>query len=132
MSKQIFYNPEALSRMMQGIDYVARAAIVTMGSAGPSVMIQHRTDGIMPIFTRDGVTVARAINFNDRIADLGARMLRDVAGAVSRQVGDGTTTAIVLAQKLAQECVRSVVAGFHPLELKKGLDLALAAVEKQL
>ncbi|MFZ4504267.1 MAG: chaperonin GroEL [Methylovulum sp.] len=132
MSKQIFYNPEALSRMMQGIDYVARATIVTMGSAGPSVMIQHRTDGIMPIFTRDGVTVARAINFNDRIADLGARMLRDVAGAVSRQVGDGTTTAIVLAQKLAQECMRSVVAGFHPLELKKGLDLALAAVEKQL
>jgi chaperonin GroEL len=103
-----------------------------MGSAGPAVMIQHRTDGILPIFTRDGVTVARSINFEDRIADLGGRMLRDVAGAVSRQVGDGTTTAIVLAQKLAQESLKSVAAGFHPLQLKKGLDLALALVEKKL
>jgi chaperonin GroEL len=117
---------------MHGIDSVARAAVVTMGSAGPAVMIQHRTDGILPIFTRDGVTVARSINFEDRIADLGGRMLRDVAGAVSRQVGDGTTTAIVLAQKLAQESLKSVAAGFHPLQLKKGLDLALALVEKKL
>ncbi|MEQ1622246.1 MAG: chaperonin GroEL [Methylococcales bacterium] len=132
MSKQIIYNPEARLRMMQGIDKVANAAIVTMGSAGPAVMIQHRTDGIMPVFTRDGVTVARSINFDDRIADLGGRMLRDVAGAVSRQVGDGTTTAIVLAQKIAQESVKSVVAGFHPLQLKKGLDLALTLVEKHL
>ncbi len=132
MSKQIIYNPEACLRMMHGIDSVARAAVVTMGSSGPAVMIQHRTDGIMPIFTRDGVTVARAINFDDRIADLGGRMLRDVAGAVSRQVGDGTTTAIVLAQKIAQECIKRVAAGFHPLQLKHGLDLALALVEKHL
>ncbi|MDD2802156.1 MAG: TCP-1/cpn60 chaperonin family protein, partial [Methylococcales bacterium] len=132
MSKQIIYNPEARLRMMQGIDKVANAAIVTMGSAGPAVMIQHRTDGILPVFTRDGVTVARSINFDDRLADLGGRMLRDVAGAVSRQVGDGTTTAIVLAQKIAQESVKSAVAGFHPLQLKKGLDLALTLVEKHL
>lgn len=132
MSKQIIYNPEARLRMMHGIDKVASAAIVTMGSAGPAVMIQHRTDGILPVFTRDGVTVARSINFDDRLADLGARILRDVAGAVSRQVGDGTTTAIVLAQKIAQESVKSVVAGFHPLQLKKGLDLALTLVEKHL
>lgn len=132
MSKQIIYNPEARLRMLHGIDSVARAAVVTMGSAGPAVMIQHRTDGIMPIFTRDGVTVARSINFDDRLADLGGRMLRDVAGAVSRQVGDGTTTAIVLAQKIAQESLKSVAAGFHPLQLKKGLDLALTLVEKHL
>ena len=132
MSKQIIFNPEACLKMMGGIDRVARAAIVTMGSSGPAVMIQHRTDGIMPIFTRDGVTVARSINFDDRIADLGGRMLRDVAGAVSRQVGDGTTTAIVLAQKLAQDCLKSVAAGFHPVQLKIGLDNALALVEKAL
>ncbi|MEQ1529803.1 MAG: chaperonin GroEL [Methylococcales bacterium] len=132
MSKEIIYNPEARLRIMQGINRVARAAIVTMGSSGPAVMIQHRTDGIAPIFTRDGVTVARSINFDDRIADLGGRMLRDVAGAVSRQVGDGTTTAIVLAQALAQECLKSVAAGFHPVQLKQGLDLALALVEKEL
>ena len=70
--------------------------------------------------------------FDDRNADLGGRMLRDVAGAVSRQVGDGTTTAIVLAQKFAQECLKSVAAGFHPLQLKIGLDMALALVEKTL
>ncbi|MCX7075209.1 MAG: chaperonin GroEL [Methylococcales bacterium] len=132
MTKQIIYNPKARLKMMQGIDSVAKAAVVTMGSSGPAVMIQHRTDGIMPIFTRDGVTVARSIHFSDRIVDLGGRMLRDVAGAVSRQVGDGTTTSIVLAQKLAQESVKSVTAGFHPLELKKGLDLALTIVEKHL
>ena len=132
MSKQIIYNPEARLRMMNGIDKVARAAIVTMGSAGPAVMIKHQTDGIMPVFTRDGVTVARSIGFEDRIADLGARMLRDVAGAMSRQVGDGTTTAIVLAQKLAQESLKRVASGFHPLQLKKGLDLALTLVEKHL
>ncbi len=132
MTKHVIYNPEARLKLMHGIDSVARAAVVTMGSAGPAVMIQHRTDGILPIFTRDGVTVARSINFEDRIADLGGRMLRDVAGAVSRQVGDGTTTAIVLAQKLAQESLKSVAAGFHPLQLKKGLDLALALVEKKL
>ncbi|MCX7097550.1 MAG: molecular chaperone GroEL [Methylococcales bacterium] len=132
MSKQIIYNPEARLKMMAGIDRVAQAVIVTLGSHGPAVMIQHRTDGIMPVFTRDGVTVARAINFDDRIADLGARMLRDVAGAVSRQVGDGTTTSIVLAQQLAQECLKSVAAGFHPMQLKQGLDIALALVEKNL
>lgn len=132
MTKQIIYNPEARLRMMQGMDTVARAASVTLGNNGPAVMIQHRTDGIAPVYTRDGVTVANSIVLEDRIADLGARMLRDVAGTMSRQVGDGTTTAIVLAQKIASECLKSVEAGFHPLQLKKGLELALALVEKHL
>jgi chaperonin GroEL len=132
MSKQIIYNPEARQRLLQGINAVAQAASVTLGSAGPAVMIQHRTDGIMPIFTRDGVTVANSIVMEDRIADLGARMLRDVAGSVSREVGDGTTTAIVLAQSLANEALKSVAAGFHPLQLQKGMDLALTLVEQHL
>jgi chaperonin GroEL len=132
MSKQVIYNPEARQRLLQGINAVARAAGVTLGSAGPAVMIQHRTDGIMPIFTRDGVTVANSIAMEDRIADLGARMLRDVAGAVSREVGDGTTTAIVLAQSLAAEALKSVAAGFHPMQLQKGMELALILVEQHL
>ncbi|MDD1621561.1 MAG: chaperonin GroEL [Methylococcaceae bacterium] len=132
MSKHIIYNPEARLRLLEGINTVARAACVTLGSAGPAVMIQHRTDGIAPVFTRDGVTVANAIILEDRIADLGGRMLRDVAGSVSRQVGDGTTTAIVLAQKIATESLKSVAAGFHPMELKKGLELALILVDQQL
>ncbi|AEG00075.1 chaperonin GroEL [Methylomonas methanica] len=132
MSKQVIYNPEARQRLLQGINAVARAAGVTLGSAGPAVMIQHRTEGIMPIFTRDGVTVANAIVMEDRIADLGARMLRDVAGSVSREVGDGTTTAIVLAQSLAADALKSVAAGFHPLQLRKGMELALSLVEQHL
>jgi chaperonin GroEL len=132
MSKHIIYNPEARLRLLQGINTVARAAAVTLGSSGPAVLIQHRTDGIAPIFTRDGVTVANAIILEDRIADLGARMLRDVAGTVSRQSGDGTTTAIVLAQAIAVTSLKSVAAGFHPLQLKKGMELALTLVEQQL
>jgi len=132
MSKEIIYNPQLRTRLMSGINQVARAVAATYGASGPAVLIQHRSDGIMPVFTRDGATVANAITLNDRIADLGARMLRDVAGAVSRQVGDGTTTAIVLAQVLAQGCLKSVAAGFHPTQLKKGLDIALALVEKNL
>lgn len=132
MSKAIIYNPELRTRLMTGINQVARAVAATYGGSGPAVLIQHRSDGIMPVFTRDGATVANAITLNDRIADLGARMLRDVAGAVSRQVGDGTTTAIVLAQVLAQGCLKSVAAGFHPMQLKKGMDIALALVEKNL
>ena len=132
MSKQIIYNPEARQRLLQGINAVARAASVTLGSAGPAVMIQHRTDGILPVFTRDGVTVANAIVMEDRIADLGARMLRDVANSVSREVGDGTTTAIVLAQSLAIEALKSVAAGFDPLQLQKGMDLALILVKQHL
>ena len=132
MSKLIIYNPEARQRLLQGMDMVARAAAVTMGCSGPAVIVQHRTDGIAPVFTRDGYTVANAIFLEDRIADLGARMLRDVAGSVSRQVGDGTTTAIVLAHKIAREALKSIAAGFHPGELKKGLELALTIVEKQL
>ena len=132
MSKQIIYNPEACRRMMLGVDTVARAASVTFGSEGPAVVIQHRTTGIMPIFTRDGVTVVNAIVMEDRIADLGGRMLRDVANAVSREAGDGTTTAVVLAQNLAAECLKSVTAGFHPLQLKKGLDLGITLIEQYL
>ena len=132
MPKHVIYNPEARLRLLEGINTVARAASVTMGHAGPAVMIQHRTDGIAPVFTRDGVTVAKAVILEDRIADLGGRMLRDVAGSVSREVGDGTTTAIVLAQKIASEALKSIAAGFHPMELKKGLEVALVVVENHL
>ena len=132
MPKEIIYNPDASRRMLMGINHVAKAAAVTFGSSGPAVVIQHRTNGILPVVTRDGATVANSIFLEDRIADLGGRMLRDVAGAVSREVGDGTTTAIVLAQALAAECLKSVTAGFDPLQLKRGLETALCLVEREL
>lgn len=132
MPKEIIYDAEAREKFMRGINRVANSVRPTYGSAGPAVMIQHVADGLPPVFTRDGVTVARSISCDDRVEDLGARMLRDVAGAVSRQAGDGTTTAIVLAQAIAQESMIRVAAGYHPLQLKQGMDITLAVVEKHL
>lgn len=132
MPTKIIYDAEAREKFMTGINRIANSVRPTYGSAGPAVMIQHVADGLTPVFTRDGVTVARSISCEDRIEDLGARMLRDVAGAVSRQVGDGTTTAILLAQAVAQESMKCISTGFHPLQLKQGMDIALAVVEKQL
>ena len=128
MAKQIVFNGAARNKMLRGIDKLARAVEVTLGASGPGVVIQHRTDGILPVFTRDGVTVANSIQLSDRLEDLGARMLRDVAAATSRQAGDGTTTAVVLARRIAHECSRSLAAGANPVDLKKGIDIATARV----
>ncbi|WP_428353491.1 TCP-1/cpn60 chaperonin family protein [Methyloprofundus sp.] len=132
MPKQIIYDAEARLKFMAGINKIADAVSVTYGSAGPAVIIEHVADGLTPVFTRDGVTVARSISCADRTEDLGARMLRDVAGAVSRQAGDGTTTACVLAQEIARLCMKHIETGFHPIQLKQGMDVALAVVEKKL
>jgi len=132
MPTKIIYDAEARFKFMTGVNKIANAVAVTYGSAGPAVMVQHVADGLTPVFTRDGVTVAKSIGCHDRTEDLGARMLRDVAGAVSRQVGDGTTTAIVLAQAISKECMKLVEAGYHPIQLKQGMDIALAVVETKL
>jgi chaperonin GroEL len=118
--------------MMQGIEILARAAIPTLGATGPSVMIQHRADGLPPISTRDGVTVANSIVLKDRVANLGARLLRDVAGTMSREAGDGTTTAIVLARHIAREMFKSLAVGADPIALKRGIDRAVARVSEDI
>lgn len=128
MAKQIVFNGTARAKMMRGIETLARAVGMTLGATGPGVVIQHRADGITPVFTRDGVTVAASIHLSDRLEDVGARLLRDVAGATSREAGDGTTTAVVLARFIARECSRSLSAGANPTELKKGIDLATRKV----
>jgi len=132
MPIKIIYDEQARLKFMKGINKVADSVSVTYGSAGPAVMIQHVADGLTPIFTRDGVTIARSISCYDRVEDLGARMLRDVAGAVSRKAGDGTTTAIILAQAIAEQSMPRIKAGFHPVKLKQGMDMALAVLEKRL
>jgi len=132
MPKKIIYDEEARLKFMAGINKVANSVAVTYGSAGPAVIIQHVADGLTPVFTRDGVTIARSISCQDRIEDLGARMLRDGAGAVSRKVGDGTTTSIILAQAIAEQCMPRIKAGFHPVKIKQGMDIALAILEKKL
>jgi len=132
MPIKIVYSEEARLKFMAGINKVANSVAVTYGSAGPAVMIQHIADGLPPVFTRDGVTIARSISCHDRVEELGARMLRDVAGAVSRKAGDGTTTAMILAQAIAEQCMPRIKAGFHPVKIKQGMDIALAILEKRL
>jgi chaperonin GroEL len=114
--------------MVSGLDLVARAARITLGPAGPLVLIEHRSKGIGPIATRDGVKVANSISMADPVADLGARILREVANVVSREAGDGTTGAIVLAHSMAKAALKSIVAGADPVQVKKGMDLACAIV----
>ncbi|QJD30616.1 Hsp60 family chaperonin [Methylococcus geothermalis] len=132
MAKEVVYQGDARRRMMQGIEILARAAMPTLGATGPSVMIQHRADGLPPVATRDGVTVANSIVLKDRIANLGARLLRDVAGTMSREAGDGTTTAIVLARHIAREMFKSLAAGADPIALKRGIDRAVACVTEDI
>jgi chaperonin GroEL len=128
MANEVISGEHARQRMVRGLDRLARAARVTFGPSGPTVLIQHRSAAAPPIVTRDGVTVANSISFDDPVADLGARILRDVANAVSREAGDGTTGAIVLAHCMAKAALRSITAGADPQQLKKGMDLACAAV----
>lgn len=132
MAKEVIESKDARIQMAQGIDLLARAVSVTFGPAGPSVIIQHRTAGLPPVISRDGVTVANAISLEDPIADLGARMLRDVANSVSREAGDGTTGSIVLAHRMAKEALKSITAGADPMQIKKGMDKACALVVENL
>ncbi|NJD06152.1 MAG: chaperonin GroEL [Methylococcaceae bacterium] len=132
MAKHIVFNGTARNKMLHGMEKLAKAVEVTLGAAGPGVIVQHRTRGITPVYTRDGVTVANSIVLSDRIEDLGARMLRDVASAVSRQAGDGTTTAVVLARRIGIESAKALASGVEPTQLKKGIDLAVELVCEHL
>ncbi len=132
MPIEVIPSEAARQRMVRGLDLLAQAARITLGPAGPTVLIEHRTSGVAPIVTRDGVTVANSISLDDPVADLGARILRDVANAVSREAGDGTTGAIVLAHCMAKATMRSITAGANPVQVKKGMDLACAAVMADL
>jgi chaperonin GroEL len=132
MSKRIVFNGAARAGILQGIDLLGRAVETTYGYHGPCVMVQHRAEGLPPFFTRDGVTVANSIVLKDRLADIGARMLRDVAGAVSRSAGDGTTTSVVLARAMARDMLKSLASGADPLRLKQGMDAAVAVAAQDL
>ena len=128
MAIEVIYSNVARRQMVQGLDLLARAVRLTLGPAGPSVMIEHRTKGLPPIVSRDGVTVANAISLTDPIADLGARILRDVANSVSREAGDGTTSSIVLAHTMAKAAIKFITVGADPMQIKKGMDHACLVV----
>src|SRR5258708_420521 len=125
-AKEVRFNGDARDRMLRGIDILANAVKVTLGPKGRNVLL-NKSYGA-PRITKDGVTVAKEIELSDRFENMGAQMLKEVATRTSDQAGDGTTTATVLAQAIVREGTKAVAAGMNPLDLKRGIDMAVASV----
>ena len=130
MAKDIKFNMDARSRMKEGADALADAVKVTLGPKGRNVVIEKKFGA--PHVTKDGVTVAKEIELEDRIANMGAQMVKEVASKTNEQAGDGTTTATVLAQAIINVGLKNVTAGANPMDLKRGIDKAVAAVVESL
>ncbi|HSW76349.1 MAG TPA: chaperonin GroEL [Candidatus Saccharimonadales bacterium] len=130
MSKRIIFGSEARSKILNGVNILANAVKVTLGPKGRNVTIE-KTFGA-PTITKDGVTVAKEIELKDKLENMGAQMVKEVASRTADVAGDGTTTATVLAQALFQEGNKYVTAGANPMELKRGIDKAVEAVVKSL
>jgi chaperonin GroEL len=130
MAKDIVYREEARSAILKGVNALADAVKVTLGPKGRNVVLDKKFGS--PTITKDGVTVAKEIDLKDPMENLGARMVREVASKTSDVAGDGTTTATVLAQAIFREGIKSVTAGANPMELKKGIDQAVATVVDEL
>lgn len=130
MSKEIKFNMEARSLMKEGVDALANAVKVTLGPKGRNVVIDKKFGA--PQVTKDGVTVAKEIELEDRFQNMGAQMVREVASKTNDQAGDGTTTATVLAQEIISVGLKNVTAGANPMDLKRGIDMAVEAVVADL
>ncbi len=130
MAKQIFFDIEARNKMKKGVDILADAVKVTLGPKGRNVVIEKKFGA--PAVTKDGVTVAKEIELEDAVENMGAQMVREVASKTADQAGDGTTTATVLAQAIIAEGLKNVAAGANPMDLKRGIDKAVVAIVDNL
>src|SRR5687768_6694722 len=130
MAKQIFFDIEARNRMKKGVDTLANAVKVTLGPKGRNVVIEKKFGA--PQVTKDGVTVAKEIELEDPIENMGAQMVKEVASKTADIAGDGTTTATVLAQAIITAGLKNVAAGANPMDLKRGIDKAVIAVVEHL
>lgn len=130
MAKEIMYDWEAREGLKKGVDALANAVKVTLGPKGRNVIIDKKFGA--PQITKDGVTVAKEIELKDPLENMGAQMVKEVASKTNDQAGDGTTTATVLAQSIYNTGLKNVTAGANPMELKKGIDMAVAEVVKHL
>ncbi|PKA42801.1 chaperonin GroEL (plasmid) [Rhizobium sullae] len=128
--KQIKFGRDAREKLLRGVDILADAVKVTLGPRGRNVVIDKSFGA--PRITKDGVSVAKEIELEDKFENMGAQMLREVASKTSDIAGDGTTTATVLAQAIVREGAKAVAAGMNPMDLKRGIDLAVTAVVKDL
>ena len=130
MAKEIKFNIEARNLMKEGVDALANAVKVTLGPKGRNVVIDKKYGS--PQITKDGVTVAKEVELEDRFANMGAQMVKEVASKTADQAGDGTTTATVLAQSIINVGLKNVTAGANPMDLKRGIDKAVEAVVASL
>ncbi|MCA9185461.1 MAG: chaperonin GroEL [Pirellulaceae bacterium] len=130
MAKQLLFEDHARQKMLRGIDKLADAVAVTMGPTGRNVIINKSFGG--PTVTKDGVTVAKEIELEDRFENMGAKLVNEVASKTSDLAGDGTTTATVLARAIFREGIRNIVAGSNPSAIRRGIDKAVAAIEGYL
>ncbi|AML50068.1 chaperonin GroEL [Falsihalocynthiibacter arcticus] len=126
MAKEVRFNTDARNRMLAGVNILADAVKVTLGPKGRNVVIEKSFGA--PRITKDGVTVAKEIELEDKFENMGAQMVKEVASRTNDEAGDGTTTATVLAQAIVKEGLKSVAAGMNPMDLKRGIDLAVAKV----
>ncbi len=130
MSKMIFFDIEARNKMKKGVDTLSDAVKVTLGPKGRNVVIERKFGA--PTVTKDGVTVAKEIELEDPIENMGAQMVKEVASKTADIAGDGTTTATVLAQAIINEGLKNVAAGANPMDLKRGIDKAVSAIVENL
>ena len=125
-AKEVKFGSDARERMLRGIDIIANTVKVTLGPKGRNVVLDKSYGA--PRITKDGVTVAKEIELSDKFENMGAQMVREVASKTNDLAGDGTTTATVLTQSIVKEGVKAVAAGLNPMDLKRGIDIAVAAV----
>jgi chaperonin GroEL len=125
-AKEVRFSTEARARMLRGVDILADAVKVTLGPKGRNVVIDKSFGA--PRITKDGVTVAKEIELADKFENMGAQMVKEVAVKTGDLAGDGTTTATVLAQAIVREGAKAVAAGMNPMDLKRGVDMAVEAV----
>ncbi len=130
MAKEVIFDQEARAKILAGVDGLANAVRVTLGPKGRNVIIDKSFGS--PTITKDGVTVAKEIEFEDKFENMGAQMVKEVASKTSDIAGDGTTTATVLAQAIFREGSKLVVAGMNPMDLKRGIDRGVTAISKEL
>jgi chaperonin GroEL len=130
MAKDILFNVDARDKLKKGVDSLAIAVKVTLGPKGRNVIIDKKFGA--PSVTKDGVTVAKEIELKDPVENMGAQMLKEVASKTADAAGDGTTTATVLAQAIVTAGLKNVAAGANPMDLKRGIDKAVAAVVENL
>src|ERR1700753_1602988 len=129
-AKDVRFSTDARDKMVRGVNILANAVKVTLGFKGRNVVIDKSFGA--PRITKDGVTVAKEIELEDKLENMGAQMVREVASKTVDKAGDGTTTATVLAQAIAREGAKAVAAGMNPMDLKRGIDAAVEKVVEHL